>query len=153
MLAALGSGMLGLAAEETDGTVLWMTGPRTIRSHVMPSLRAALPAGQPSPRVVCVLPVCVTDDPAAARARAATAFAAYGSVPSYRAMLEREGAAGPADVAIVGNEDSVTAQLTELREAGVSDFVMTEFTVGDESRRTHALITSLFAQLQDPATA
>jgi hypothetical protein len=25
--------------------------------------------------------------------------------------------------------------------------------VGDESRRTHALITSLFAQLQDPATA
>ena len=49
-------------------------------------------AGRPSPRVVCALPVSVTDDPDAARARANRVFAIYGQLPSYRAMLDREGA-------------------------------------------------------------
>ena len=71
-------------------------------------------AGRPSPRVVCSLPVWVTDDPDGARARAAEVFAIYGELPSYRAMLDREGAAGPADVALVGDEDIVAAQITAL---------------------------------------
>ena len=50
------------------------------------------------------LPICVTADVDAARERAAKDFQVYGFLPSYRAMLDREGAAGPADVAIVGDE-------------------------------------------------
>src|SRR5262249_38920453 len=68
VVAALGAQMLRLAGEQTDGTVLWMTGPATVRDHVVPVITAAAEsAGRPSPRVVCILPVCVTDDPDAAR--------------------------------------------------------------------------------------
>ena len=93
--------------------------------------------------MVCILPVCVTNDPDAARARAAEVFAIYGQLPSYRAMLDREGAAGPADVAIVGDEDTVATQITALAQAGVTDFVAVEFGSGDEAVRTRTLLASL----------
>jgi 5,10-methylenetetrahydromethanopterin reductase len=144
VVAALGSQMLRLAGEQTDGTVLWMTGPATVRDHVVPAITAAAAeAGRPRPRVVCILPVCVTSDPDGARERAARVFAIYGELPSYRAMLDREGAAGPADVAVVGDEDSVSAQVSALAEAGVTDFVAGEYTTGAEGARTRAFLRSL----------
>jgi F420-dependent oxidoreductase-like protein len=144
LLAALGPRMLRLAAEYADGTVLWMTGPATVRSHIVPTITAAAQAaGRPSPRVVCILPICVTSDPDAARAAAAKVFAIYGELPSYRAMLDREGAAGPADVALVGDEESVAAQLAGLADAGVTDFVAGEFGRGSDAVRTRRLLTSL----------
>ena len=72
-------------------------------------------------------PVCVTDDPDAARAAAATTFAIYGTLPSYQAMLDREGAEGPADVAIVGDEAAVAEQLDRSRAIGVTDFIASVF--------------------------
>ena len=36
VVAALGPQMLRLAGEQTDGTVLWMTGPATVRDHIVP---------------------------------------------------------------------------------------------------------------------
>ncbi len=144
VVAALGPQMLRLAGEQTDGTVLWMTGPATVRDHVVPVITAgAEAAGRPSPRVVCILPVCVTDDPDGARERASKVFAIYGQLPSYRAMLDREGAAGPADVAVVGDEDSVGAQISTLAEAGVTDFVAGEYTGGAEGERTRAFLRTL----------
>jgi 5,10-methylenetetrahydromethanopterin reductase len=144
LLAALGPRMLRLAAEYADGTVLWMTGPATVRSHIVPTITAAAEAvGRPSPRVVCILPICVTSDPDAARAAAAKVFAVYGQLPSYRAMLDREGAAGPADVALVGDEAAVEAQLADLADAGVTDFVAGGFGRGEDAVRTRRLLTSL----------
>lgn len=151
VLAALGAQMLRVAGELTDGTVLWMTGPATVRDHIVPLIRqAATGAGRPSPRIVCILPVCVTSDPAGARERAARVFAIYGDLPSYRAMLDREGAAGPADVAIVGDEDTVAAQIRTLAVAGVTDFVAGEYTGGADGARTRALLRTL---LTEPPTA
>lgn len=144
LLAALGPRMLRLAAEFADGTVLWMTGPATVRSHIVPTITAAAEAvGRPSPRVVCILPICVTSDPDAARAAAAKVFAMYGQLPSYRAMLDREGAAGPADVALVGDEAAVEAQLADLADAGVTDFVAGAFGRGEDAERTRRLLMSL----------
>jgi 5,10-methylenetetrahydromethanopterin reductase len=144
VVAALGAQMLRLAGEQTDGTVLWMTGPATVRDHIVPVITAAAEsAGRPSPRVVCILPVCVTDDPDGARERAARVFAIYGELPSYRAMLDREGASGPADVAIVGDEDTVAAQIAVLAEAGVTDFVAGEYTGGPDGARTRAFLRTL----------
>jgi F420-dependent oxidoreductase-like protein len=144
VLAALGPQMLSLAGTQTDGTILWMTGPATVRDHIVPVITAAAKdAGRPSPRVVCILPICVTSDPGDARERAAQVFAIYGELPSYRAMLDREGAAGPADVAIVGDEDTVAAQLSTLAEAGVTDFVAGEYSVGADGARTRAFLRSL----------
>jgi 5,10-methylenetetrahydromethanopterin reductase len=144
LLAALAPQMLRLAGQRADGTVLWMTGPATVRDYIVPSITAAAQsAGRPAPRVVCVLPVCVTDDVAASRAAADKIFAIYGQLPSYRAMLDKEGAAGPGDVAITGDEDTVAAQITELADAGVSDFVAGEYGRGPDKQRTRDLLKSL----------
>jgi 5,10-methylenetetrahydromethanopterin reductase len=141
VIAALGAQMAG---SQADGTVLWMTGPATVRDHIVPVItEAAASAGRPSPRVVCILPVCVTDDPDDARERAARVFAIYGQLPSYRAMLDREGASGPADVALVGDEDTVAAQIATLAEAGVTDFVAGEYTGGADGARTRAFLRTL----------
>lgn len=135
LIAALAPRMLALAGAMADGTVLWMTGPKTVAGHVAPTIReAAEQAGRPEPRVVCGLPICVTDDPAAARARANEVFQVYGGLPSYRAMLDKEGAEGPGDVAIVGDEASVRAQLDELAEAGVTDFIGSIYSKADRTR-------------------
>lgn len=141
-IAALGPQLLRLAGQRTAGTVTWMTGPKTLREHIGPTLRAAA-AGRPdgSVRVVAALPVAVTDDVAAARAVAAQQFAMYGHLPSYRAMLDREGFAGPQDAAIIGDEATVTERIDELRAAGVDEFVAITFDESAEGRaRTRALL-------------
>ncbi len=144
LLAAMAPAMLRLAGERADGTVLWMTGPATVRDYIAPAItKAAAAAGRPAPRVVCILPVCVTDDPDQARTRAARIFEIYGQLPSYRAMLDREGAAGPADVTIAGDEETVGSRIMALADAGVTDFVAGEFAVGDDAKRTRALLKSL----------
>jgi F420-dependent oxidoreductase-like protein len=143
MLAALGPQMLKLAGQRTDGTILWMTGPATVRDYVAPTINAAAEAAGRKARIVCILPVCVTDDPDGAKARAAKVFEIYGHLPSYRAMLDREGAAGPADVAIVGDEDAVASQISALADCGVTDFVAGEFATGADRERTRALLKTL----------
>jgi 5,10-methylenetetrahydromethanopterin reductase len=144
LLAALAPHMLRLAGERADGTILWMTGPATVRDYVVPAItKAARDAGRPSPRVVCVLPVSVTDDVAASRAGADKVLAIYGQLPSYRAMLDREGAAGPGDVAITGDEKTVAAEITALADAGVTDFVAAPYARGADKQRTQDLLKSL----------
>jgi 5,10-methylenetetrahydromethanopterin reductase len=146
LLAAMAPQMLRLAGQRADGTILWMTGPATVRDYVVPAITAAAQAaGRPGPRVVCQLPVCVTDDAAAARAAANQALAIYGQLPSYRAMLDREGAADPGDVTVAGPEDAVAAQLAALADAGVTDFVAVELAQGADRARTRALLKKLAA--------
>jgi 5,10-methylenetetrahydromethanopterin reductase len=145
LVAALGPKMLELAGALADGTMTWMTGPDTLGALTVPTItKAATAAGNPAPRIGAGMPVCVTDDVAAARERAAQVFQVYGVLPSYRAMLDREGAAGPADVAIVGTEPEVAAGIGRLADAGVTDFAAVEFGGdADERRRTRELLRSL----------
>jgi len=144
MLAALGPKMLGLAGSVTDGTVLWMTGPQTIASHIAPTINeAADTAGRPAPEVVAALPVCVTNDADAARARAAEEFAIYGQLPSYRAMMDREGVDGPGGLAVVGTAEQVQEQIVAVLDAGATTFVGSEFGVGDEVDATRAALQDL----------
>jgi F420-dependent oxidoreductase-like protein len=128
LVAALGPAMLRVAARLAAGTITWMTGPKTLGGHTVPTLSAAArEAGAPAPRVVAGLPIVLVRDAAAARAKAAEVFAIYGQLPSYRAMLDREGAAGPADVAIAGDERTLAAALGELEDAGVTDLCAAVF--------------------------
>jgi len=146
-IAALGPQLLRLAGRRTAGTFTWMTGPKTLADHVGPTLRqGAADAGRPdgSVRVVAALPVSVTDDVAGVRAQAARQFAMYGHLPSYRAMLDREGFAGPADAAIIGDERVVADRIEELRAAGVDEFVGGVFDSSTEGRaRTRALLRQM----------
>jgi 5,10-methylenetetrahydromethanopterin reductase len=123
LLAALGPAMLRIAGTFTDGTALWMTGPKTIAEHIVPVLRgAAMSARRPEPRVICSLPIAVTSDIAGARERINVANAIYAMLPSYAAMMEREGAEVPADVALIGSKEHVLEQLHGLAEAGVTEY-------------------------------
>ncbi len=144
LVAALGEKMLEVAGTLADGTMTWMTGPDTIASHTVPTItKVTQDAGRPAPRIAVGMPVCVTDDVDAARARAAEVFQVYGFLPSYRAMLDREGAAGPADIAIVGSEDEVRAGIRAVEDAGATDFAAVEFGAGADRTRTRELLRSL----------
>lgn len=146
-IAALGPQLLKIAGRRSAGTVTWMTGPKTLAEHTGPTLRdAAEEAGRGASavRVVAALPVSVTDDVDAARKEAATEFAVYGHLPSYRAMLDREGYRGPEDAALIGDEKAVTERVEELREAGVDELVAIVFDSSAEVRdRTTALLREL----------
>ncbi|NNN01351.1 MAG: TIGR03564 family F420-dependent LLM class oxidoreductase [Acidimicrobiaceae bacterium] len=123
LVAALGTKMLEMAGAVTDGTVLWMTGVKTIKTHIAPTLQAAASrAGRPTPRIVCSLPIVVTSDVAATTESVNTSLAVYGTLPSYQAMLEREGATSPADVGLIGSREQVLERLHELAASGVTEF-------------------------------
>ncbi|MCS7477905.1 TIGR03564 family F420-dependent LLM class oxidoreductase [Umezawaea endophytica] len=137
LVAAMGPRMVRLAGELADGTATWMTGPRALGEHVVPAItRAAADAGRPAPRVVAGLPVCVTDEADDVRARIAERFALAAQVPEYRATLDREGAAGPQDVAIVGTETEVAQALARLRDAGATEFLAAPCGTAEEQART-----------------
>ena len=104
--------MLSITGRETNGTITWMVGPRTLDTHIVPRIAsAAEEAGRDSPRVCVGLPICVTDDAPAAFEAASGYFRRYGDLPSYRRMLDIEGVESPAEVAIIGDEAGVEAQL------------------------------------------
>ncbi|MEV3961712.1 TIGR03564 family F420-dependent LLM class oxidoreductase [Nocardia sp. NPDC050193] len=147
LVAAMGPRMVRLAGELSDGAVTWMTGPKTLGEHIVPAItKAAADAGRPAPRVVAGLPVCVTDTPDEVRARIAEQFAPAGQVPEYRATLDREGAAGPQDIAIVGTETEVTQTLTRLHDAGVTEFMAAPYGTTYEQNRTIGLLAELTHQ-------
>ena len=125
VVAALGPTMLSIAGRLSEGTVTWMTGPQTIADHIVPNITKSA-TGLP-PRIVMALPVAITDDEAAAREKASTVFQVYGFLPSYRAMLDREGAGGPADVALVGPKDKVQDTIRSFEGLGVTEFVAVPF--------------------------
>ncbi|MEX2489142.1 MAG: LLM class F420-dependent oxidoreductase [Pseudomonadales bacterium] len=123
LVAALGPVMLKLTGEMADGTITWMTGPNTLESHIVPTLtRAAKSAGRASPLVAAGFPIVLTNDPDEARAKVARMLEVYGMLPSYRAMLDKEGVAGPADIALIGDEKSLLEDLKRIQETGVTDF-------------------------------
>jgi alkanesulfonate monooxygenase SsuD/methylene tetrahydromethanopterin reductase-like flavin-dependent oxidoreductase (luciferase family) len=96
--------------------------------------------------VIAALPVCVTSDAAAAKGRAATVFEIYGSLPSYRAMLDREGAAGPEDIVITGSEAEVIDRIGALADIGVTDFAAVEFPGNpDEAAATREAVKKAMA--------
>jgi F420-dependent oxidoreductase-like protein len=147
LIGALMPKMLELCGELCDGTLTWMTGPKHLAASIVPGLRrSADAAGRAMPRVVCSLPMCVTADPAGAREKAAKLFEVYGQLPVYRACLDAEGAAGPADLALVGSEADLRAGIERVRDAGATDFYPVVFpdAEGDASAvRTYEMLKSL----------
>lgn len=148
LIGALMPKMIELCGRLCEGTLTWMSGPRYVEGTVVAQLRAASQAaGRAMPRVVVSLPVCVTDDVAAAREVAARQFSVYGYLPVYRACLDAEGAAGPADIALIGGEREVEEGIRRMASAGASDFYAGVFADGaaggTSMARSRALLRSL----------
>ena len=152
MVAALGPKMLRMAGEMAEGTITWMVGRKNLETHIIPRITAsARDAGRPSPRICVGVPIVVTDDREAAREKADRLFQRYAQSPHYRRMLNIEGADGPADVAVIGNEAEVEAQLRAFADTGATDLLASIYSVGDDSEgsvaRTRALLKSLVGKL------
>ncbi|WP_089937144.1 TIGR03564 family F420-dependent LLM class oxidoreductase [Candidatus Entotheonella palauensis] len=149
LIAALAPRMLRLAGEQSDGTVTWMAGRQAIASHIAPRIGdAARAAGRPAPRICVGLPIAVTDDEVKGRETADQEFNRYGQLVNYRRMLDIEEVAGPADVAVVGNESQVEAQLRALADAGATDFLASIFPVGDDADASMTRTWNLLKALQ-----
>lgn len=134
MLAALGPKMLELAARRSAGTVTWMTGPNTIREHIIPGLEAggggAVVAG------VAVILTGSDEESAAARSFANKALAIYPQLPSYRAVMDREGATEASDLVLIGNADVIAAGIERYRDAGASEIAVNM--IGTPEQNDHA---------------
>src|SRR3954454_9068322 len=105
LLAAMAPVMLRLAGEVADGTILWMTGPKTVENHVAPRInKAAADAGRPAPQIVAALPIALTNAVDGATQHAAKTCETSGGPPSLSAMLDTEGSSVSANVEIVGVE-------------------------------------------------
>lgn len=149
IVAALGPDMLRLSGRLADGTATWMGGLAYLRDTAVPTITAAATrAGRPAPRIVAGLPVCVTTDAAAARETASRQFEPYGRLPSYRATLDRGGADGPGDIAVVGDARSVQEHLQQFAAAGVTDLNAAIFAApGGSPQATYELLASLCQSL------
>lgn len=150
MVAALGPQLLKVTGRLADGTILWMTGPKTITDHTVPTITAAAAeAGRPAPSIAAAFPICVTDGSeealTAARERAARDFAIYGTLPSYRAMLDREGYEGPEDLAIIGDAETVRTRIETLEDCGVTHFGASVFGDPDQTGATRDLLVAMLA--------
>lgn len=142
VLAALGPRMVELAGRHADGTLTWMTGPRGVERIATGLRAAALAAGRPTPRVAVGIPVCVTDDPAAARARLTSMMDRSATMPSYRRQIDLEGVASPVDLVVLGDDDAVGAQLDRFAEAGMTELCANVVGTPDERARTSAYLAA-----------
>ena len=145
LVAALGPKMLQLTGSLADGTITWATGTKTLEDHIVPCLAAAANAAdRPAPRIVAGVPVILTNNINEARAKAAQVFSIYARVPSYRAMLDREGVQGVEDIAIIGDEKEIRLACTRLEAVGVTDICAFPFEVSSgDQERTMALLGDL----------
>ncbi len=144
LVAALAPAMLALAGSVADGTVTWMTGISTIHSHIAPRLgEAADRAGRGSPRIVVSLPICLTNDPARAAASIDAESAIYPTLPSYRAMLEHEGASSASDIGLIGSEEQILDGIGRLEEAGGTELVAAIGGTPEERTATFELLGGL----------
>ena len=125
LVAALGPHMLKLCGRLADGTITWMGGINYLRDVAVPTMSAAAEAaGRPKPRFVAMVPVLLSSSVSEGRDIVNSAFEAYGKIPSYRATLDRGGAALPADVAIIGDAQVLAAGIEEFAEVGVTDLAV-----------------------------
>jgi alkanesulfonate monooxygenase SsuD/methylene tetrahydromethanopterin reductase-like flavin-dependent oxidoreductase (luciferase family) len=146
LVAAMGPQALKVSGELADGILPYLAGPRALADHIVPALTAAAEAaGRPAPRIVAIVPGVVTDDVDAVRAKATENLAFYEQFPSYARVIELSGGRRAADVAVIGDEKTVEAEIRRYRDAGATEVVFagTELAGDAHRRRTWALLGEL----------
>jgi alkanesulfonate monooxygenase SsuD/methylene tetrahydromethanopterin reductase-like flavin-dependent oxidoreductase (luciferase family) len=82
------------------------------------------------------VPGVVTDDVAAAREKAGEQLAFYEQFPSYARVIELSGGRRAVDIATIGDESAVAAEIRRYRDAGATEVVFTTTDItGDADRR------------------
>jgi alkanesulfonate monooxygenase SsuD/methylene tetrahydromethanopterin reductase-like flavin-dependent oxidoreductase (luciferase family) len=117
----------------------FLTGPRTLESHIVPSLyRARSPQAAPA-QVIAGVVALVTGRAAEVREQATAALAFYEGIPSYRAALDREKVTRAADLALIGSEEEVAAGLRAYAEAGATELWVSRSGLGTAAERERTL--------------
>ncbi|ANI41983.1 TIGR03564 family F420-dependent LLM class oxidoreductase [Mycolicibacterium vaccae] len=124
-VAAMGPRALRVSGELADGTLPYLAGPRTIEEFITPTItQAAAEAGRPAPRVIAFVPVHLGGDLAAARALAEEQLSFYATIPSYQKVIAREGVDSLADLAALGDAESIGRTVARYRDAGATEVVL-----------------------------
>ncbi|MFD8015643.1 LLM class F420-dependent oxidoreductase, partial [Streptomyces sp. NPDC059762] len=100
-----------------------------------PSPAGARAGAPPAPRGDAPVPGVVTPDPDGLRHRAAEALSLYERIPSYRRVLDLSGADRAADLAVLGDEETVAAEVRRYYEAGATEVVFTATDLAGEDAR------------------
>ncbi|KIZ16207.1 LLM class F420-dependent oxidoreductase [Streptomyces natalensis] len=146
LVAAMGPQALRASGELADGILPYLAGPRALAEHIVPAVTAAAEAaGRPAPRIVALVNGVVTDDIDAVREKAAEQLAFYEQIPSYARVIELSGGERAVDVAVIGDEKTVAAEVQRYRDAGATEVVFggTEIAGDADRRRTWALLGEL----------
>jgi F420-dependent oxidoreductase-like protein len=153
LLAALGPKMLRLAAERTQGTILWMADERAIGDYIVPTITAAADAaGRPAPRIVAGVPaaLCATNEVDDARAYASEVLGHADFSPNYVRLLEHGDAQDIGDTMAVGDEAAILTRLRRYVDAGVTDLAIRIVPLGNDAtartssrRRTQEFLASM----------
>ncbi len=136
-LGALGPRMIELAAEVTDGVVLWMCSADYVRTVAWPALERGWRSRGGRPEgfaVTAILNAGLTGDLAGDRADFARQLTAYLRVPNYRKLFAASGfgvclAANRPDAAMVSDlsaftEEEIARHGARYRAAGVDEVVL-----------------------------
>ena len=135
LLGTLAPRMLRVAGEVADGTVTWMANRLALEEHVVPRTRAAA-----RPRLVVPLraswSACRSRYTTMYRTHATMRRVSTASTASCRTtrVFRLGGLERSADACIVGDDDSVAAQLRALVDAGATDVWAAIFPVGDDRK-------------------
>uniref|UniRef100_A0AAU3H1N2 LLM class F420-dependent oxidoreductase n=1 Tax=Streptomyces sp. NBC_01401 TaxID=2903854 RepID=A0AAU3H1N2_9ACTN len=146
LVAAMGPQALRASGELADGILPYLAGPRALAEHIVPAVTAAAEAaGRPAPRIVALVSGVVTDDVDAVREKATEQLAFYEQIPSYARVIELSGGRRAADVAVIGDEAHIAAEVRRYRDAGATEVVFsgTEIAGDTDRRRTWDLLGSL----------
>ncbi|MFF2808433.1 LLM class F420-dependent oxidoreductase [Streptomyces sp. NPDC058000] len=146
LVAAMGPQALRVSGELADGILPYLAGPRALAEHIVPAVTAAAEAaGRPAPRIVALVHGVVTDEVDAVRATVTENLAFYEQIPSYARVIGLSGGRRAADVAVIGDEKKVAAEVRRYRDAGATEVVFagTEVAGAADRRRTWALLGEL----------
>ncbi|MER8088559.1 LLM class F420-dependent oxidoreductase [Streptomyces sp. NPDC087532] len=146
LVAAMGPQALRASGELADGILPYLAGPRALSEHIVPAVTAAAEAaGRPAPRIVALVHGVVTDDVESVREKATEQLAFYEQIPSYARVIELSGALRASDVAVIGDEKAVSAEVRRYRDAGATEVVFsgTEIAGATDRRRTWDLLGGL----------
>ncbi|MFF9782891.1 LLM class F420-dependent oxidoreductase [Streptomyces nigrescens] len=146
LVAAMGPQALRVSGQLADGILPYLAGPRALAEHIVPAVTAAAEtAGRPAPRIVALVHGVVTDDVDAVREKATEQLAFYEQFPSYARVIGLSGGKRAADVAVIGDERTVAAEVRRYRDAGATEVVFsgTEIAGDADRRRTWALLGEL----------
>jgi F420-dependent oxidoreductase-like protein len=146
LIGAMGPQALRVSGELADGILPYLAGPRALADHIVPAVTAAAEAaGRPAPRIVALVPGVVTDDVDEVRAKATENLAFYEQFPSYARVIELSGGRRAGDLAVIGDEKAVEAEVRRYRDAGATEVVFSGTEIAGEAdrRRTWALLGEL----------